>query len=171
MSNLMAAVGVAQLGRIDDYVARRRAAGAILEDMLWEVPGITPQKQASPDDRSGFYVHGFMYDEEEVGVSLERFVQACRAEGVPANGPYVGGQGLYRFPIFAEERTYGRSRYPFVDENGNRRVDYNALHLPVLEEELPKTLNVGGNSSYTEEDARDIATAFTKVALHYASRR
>ena len=35
MSNLMAAVGVAQLGRIDDYVARRRAAGAILEDMLW----------------------------------------------------------------------------------------------------------------------------------------
>ena len=170
MSNLMAAVGVAQLGRIDDYIARRRAAGAVLEDILWEVPGITPQKKASPDDRSGFYVHGFSYDEDEVGVSLEQFTKACQAEGVPAGGPYLGGMGLYRYPIFAEERTYGNSRYPFVDEQGNRRVDYNALHLPVLEEELPRTLTVGGNSSFTEDDARDIATAIRKVALHYSAR-
>ena len=171
MSNLMAAVGLAQLGRIDGYVARRRAAGAIMEDMLWEVPGITPQQPASPDDRSGFYVHGFLYDEEEVGVSLEQFNEACQAEGVPVGGPYIRGMGLYRYPIFAEERTYGQSGYPFVDEQGNRRVDYNALHLSVLEEELPKTLTVGGNSSYTEEDGRDIATAIRKVAMHYSSRR
>ena len=171
MSNLMAAVGIAQLGRIDGYVAQRRAAGAIMEDMLWEVPGITPQKPANPDDRSGFYVHGFLYDEEEVGVSLEQFTEACQAEGAPAGGPYIRGMGLYRYPIFAEERTYGQSGYPFVDEQGNRRVDYNALHLPVLEEELPKSLTVGGNSSYTEEDATDIAAAIRKVAMHYSSRR
>ena len=171
MSNLMAAVGMAQLGRIDGYVAQRRAAGAIMEDMLWEVPGITPQKPASPDDRSGFYVHGFMYEEDEVGVPLDQFTEACVAEGVPVGGPYIRGMGLYRYPIFAEERTYGQSGYPFVDEQGNRRVDYNALHLPVLEEELPKTLTVGGNSSYTEEDATDIATAIRKVALHYSSQR
>ena len=171
MSNLMAAVGMAQLGRIDGYVAQRRAAGAIMEDMLWEVPGITPQKPASPDDRSGFYVHGFMYEEDEVGVPLDQFTEACQAEGVPVGGPYIRGMGLYRYPIFAEERTYGQSGYPFVDEQGNRRVDYNALHLPVLEEELPKTLTVGGNSSYTEEDATDIATAIRKVALHYSSQR
>ena len=115
-----------------------------MEDMLWEVPGITPQQPASPDDRSGFYVHGFLYDEEEVGVSLEQFNEACQAEGVPVGGPYIRGMGLYRYPIFAEERTYGQSGYPFVDEQGNRRVDYNALHLSVLEEELPKTLTVGG---------------------------
>ena len=112
MSNLMAAVGLAQLGRIDGYVARRRAAGAIMEDMLWEVPGITPQQPASPDDRSGFYVHGFLYDEEEVGVSLEQFSEACQAEGVPVGGPYIRGMGLYRYPIFAEERTYGQSGVP-----------------------------------------------------------
>lgn len=171
MSNLMAAVGIAQLGRIDDYVERRRAAGSILEDMLWEVPGITPQKTASAEDRSGFYVHGFSYNEDEVGVPLDQFTAACQAEGVPVGGPYVGGIGLYKYPIFAEEHTYGQSRYPFVDEAGNRRVDYNALHLPVLEEELPNTITVGGNSSYTEDDARDIASAIRKVALYYSSQR
>ena len=169
MSDLLGAV--AQLGRIDDYIARRRASAEVMEDILWEVPGITPQK-LRPGDRSGYYVHGFLYDEDEVGVGLDTFVEAINAEGAtPVHGAYLGGKPLYRFTIFAEERTYGNSGYPFVDEQGNRRIDYNALHLPVLEEELPKTLTVGGNSSYTEEDARDIATAIRKVALHYAARR
>lgn len=169
MSDLMAAVGLAQLGRIDGYIERRQAAGAIMEDILWEVPGITPQK-SGPGDRSGHFVHSFMYDEEQVGVSQTQFMEAVNAEGVEVRGPYIGGKPLYRYPVFAEERTYGKSRYPFVDEQGNRRIDYNELHLPVLEEELPKTMNVGGNSSYTEKDGTDIATAIRKVALHYSAR-
>ena len=84
---------------------------------------------------------------------------------------YIRGMPLYRYPIFSESRTYGESGYPFVDEQGNRRIDYNELHLPVVEEELPRTLKVGGNSSYTEQDARDIGNAIGKVAMHYAARR
>jgi dTDP-4-amino-4,6-dideoxygalactose transaminase len=171
MSPLMAAVGIAQLGRVDGYIARRRAAGAILDDMLWEVPGITPQKKASPDDRSGYYQHAYLYDEDHFGVPVATFVEACLAEGARVGGPYVGGKGLYRYPIFSEEQTYGRSRYPFVDEQGNRRVDYNALHLPVLEDELPRTLSVGGHSNYTDEDARDIANAIIKVAGYYSGHK
>ena len=105
-----------------------------------------------------------------MGASFTEFSEALAAEGVPGGGgPILGGLPLYRYPIFAQGRTYGQSQYPFVDEQGNRRVDYNALHLPVLEEELPKTLTVGVNSSYTEEDATDIATAIRKVAMHFSS--
>ena len=171
MSDLLGAVALAQLGRIDDYIARRRASAAVMEDILWEVPGITPQK-LRPGDRSGYYTHGFLYEKEKVGIDQDRFLEAVHAEGVTVvHGAYLGGRPLYRYPVFAEARTYGQSGYPFIDEQGNRRIDYNALHLPVLEEELPKTMSIGGNSSYTEEDARDIATAMRKVALHYASRR
>ena len=169
MSDLVGAVAVAQLGRIDDYIARRRASAEVMESILLDVPGITPQKLRA-GDRSGYYCHGFLYEKDEIGVDLESFVEAVKAEGAtPVNGAYLGGRPLYRFPIFAEARTYGNSGYPFVDEQGNRRIDYNALHLPVLEEELPKTLSVGGNSSYMEEDASDIANAIRKVALHYAA--
>jgi len=169
MSDLLGAVAVAQLGRIDDYIARRRASAEVMESILLDVPGITPQKLRA-GDRSAYYSHGFLYEEDEVGVDLDSFVEAVKAEGAsPVNGAYLGGRPLYRFPIFAEARTYGNSGYPFVDEQGNRRIDYNALHLPVIEEELPKTLSVGGNSSYTEEDASDIANAIRKVALHYVA--
>ena len=106
-----------------------------------------------------------------LGVSAERFAEAVRAEGIPdVIGPYIRGMPLYRYPVFAEERTYGSSRYPFVDEDGNRRIDYNALRLPVVERELPKTNGIIFRG-YTEDEARDIAGAIRKVALHYSSKR
>ena len=169
MADLMAAIGIAQLERLDGYIARRRAAGAIIEDILWEVPGLTPQK-IRPGDRSGYYNHSFMYDEGVIGVPADRFADAVNAEGVDCK-VYLDGRPLYHYPIFAESRTYGASGYPFVDERGNRRVDYREVRLPVVEKELPGMLKVGGNSSHTEQDALDVGNAIKKVALNYASRR
>ena len=136
MVDLMAGIGIAQLDRLDGYIARRRAAGAIIEDILWEVPGLAPQK-IRPGDRSGYYNHGFLYDEEVIGVQPERFVDAVIAEGVNCK-VYLGGMPLYDYPIFSESRTYGESGYPFVDERGNRRIDYREVRLPVVENELPR---------------------------------
>ena len=170
MSPLMAAIGRAQLERLDGYTERRRAAAKILDDMLWELPGITLQKVRDGDVHT-YYVYGYKVDEEVLGVSAERFAEAVKAEGIPdVIGPYIRGMPLYRYPVFAEEKTYGNSRYPFVDEEGNRRIDYNALSLPVVERELPKTNGIIFRG-YTEDEARDIAGAIRKVALHYSSRR
>ena len=170
MSPLMAAVGRAQLERLDGYTERRTAAARMLDDMLWEVPGITLQKVRDGDVHT-YYVYGYKVDEEVLGVSAERFAEAVKAEGITdVIGPYIRGMPLYRYPVFSEERTYGNSRYPFVDEEGNRRIDYNALSLPVVERELPKTNGIIFRG-YTEEEARDIAGAIRKVALHYLDKR
>ena len=107
-----------------------------------------------------------------LGVSCEQFVKAVQAEGVElCNGPYLKGKPLNKYPVFADERTYGTSRYPFVDENGNRRVDYESLKLPVIDRELPKVGWITFRSGFTEEEVRDIGTAMRKVALHYAAQR
>ena len=81
--------------------------------------GVDPQ-ELRPGDKSGYYNHGFLYDEEVIGVPPERFVDAVIAEGVNCK-VYLGGMPLYHYPVFAESRTYGESGYPFVDERGNRR--------------------------------------------------
>ena len=73
------------------------------------------------------------------------------------HGPYISGRALHTYPLFTEEDTYGSSRFPFVDEQGNRRIDYSEVSLPVIERELPMTGSILFRNSYTEEDARDIA--------------
>ena len=169
MTDLEAAVGMAQIGRWDEATEVRRRTAEILDEALYELPGIHPQ-EIREGNRSSYYVYGYRIDEEEAGVSTEQFSEAVKAEGIPdCNGAYIRGMPLYKYPLFAEELTYGDSRYPFVDEHGERRVDYNSLHLPNIEQYLPTTGTVLFRNTYTEEDANDIATAMRKVALHYAS--
>ena len=153
MTDLEAAVGMAQIGRWDEATAARRRAAEILDEALYELPGIHPQV-IRDGNRSSYYVYGYRVDEDEAGVSTEEFSKAVKAEGIPdCNGAYIRGMPLYKYPLFAEELTYGDSRYPFVDEHGERRVDYNSLHLPNIEQHLPTTGTVLFRNTYTEEDA------------------
>ena len=170
MTDLHAAVGLAQFDRWQEATRVRRMTAAILDEVVPQLPGFKIQK-VHPEDRSAYYTYAYTVNESEAGVSSEQFAEAMQAEGIPdCHGPYIQGRPLYRYPIFAEEDTYGQSRYPFVDEQGNRRIDYSKVHLPHTERELPKTGFILFRNSYTEKDAKDIAAAMRKVALHYAEQ-
>jgi len=170
MTDLHAAVGLAQFDRWEEATRVRRRTAAILDEVVPRLPGFKIQK-VHPEDRSSYYTYAYTVDETEAGISSDDFCEAVRAEGIPdCYGPYIQGRPLYKYPIFADEDTYGQSHYPFVDEQGNRRIDYNALHLPLTERDLPRTGFILFRNSYTEQDAKDIAAAMRKVALHYAEK-
>ena len=171
MTDLEAAVGMAQFGKWDEATRVRRRSAEILDETVGRLPGFRIQK-VLPGCRNSYYVYAWQVDPKVLGISSDQFAEAVKKEGIPdCYGSYIQGRPLYRYPIFAEERTYGGSHFPFVDENGKRRVDYNALHLPRMEADLPNTGNILFRNSYTEQDARDVATALEKVATHYASKR
>ncbi|MDE0140080.1 MAG: DegT/DnrJ/EryC1/StrS family aminotransferase [Caldilineaceae bacterium] len=170
MTDLHAAVGLAQFDRWQEATRVRRMTAAILDEVVPQLPGFKIQK-VHPEDRSAYYTYAYTIDESKSGISSDDFSEAVRAEGIPdCYGPYIQGRPLYRYPIFTEEDTYGQSRYPFVDEQGNRRMDYSKVHLPHTERELPKTGFILFRNSYSEQDAKDIAAAMRKVALHYAKQ-
>ena len=171
MVDLQAAVGLAQMDRWDEATETRIRTAAILDEVVHHLPGFKAQK-VRPGDLHTYLLYVFTIEEEEAGVSPFEFADAVRAEGIPdINGPYLEGLPLYKYPIFAEGRTYGKSQYPFVDEQGNRRVDYNKVSLPEVERTLPKTARIGFRNSFTDQDAHDIAAAIRKVSDYFASRR
>ena len=170
MSPLQAAVGLAQLGRLDETLSRRARVAEIVDDIIYELPGIT-RPNYREGDRVSYYTYVFKAEERVLGVTPALFNDALTAEGVDSGQGALAGQPLYRFPVFAEEKTYGNSHYPFVDEQGTRRIDYNALTLPVAERELPKIVSFISNSRHTEKYAVDIGNAIRKVALNYANRK
>ena len=170
MSPLMAAVGLAHLGRIEKTMEARGRTWEIVDEMTAGIPGYVRPAQ-SPGDKTSYYVYGYRVVEEEMGASFTEFSEALAAEGIPGGGgPILGGLPLYRYPIFAQGRTYGQSQYPFVDEQGNRRIDYASMHLPVIERLISTTGGIGARSTDTEEDARDIGTAILKVARYFNGR-
>ena len=147
MTDLHAAVGLAQFDRWEEATVVRRRAAAILDEVVPRLPGFRIQK-VRPEDRSAYYTYAYTVNASEAGVSSDQFAEAMRAEGIPdCYGPYIQGRPLYRYPIFADEDTYGGSRYPFVDEQGDQRLrpvaDGQPLQVDRVEapvEDLPRLL-------------------------------
>jgi dTDP-4-amino-4,6-dideoxygalactose transaminase len=171
MTDVQAAIGVAQLGKLEVGTKAREMTAEILDEAFAALEGFTlPIRR--PRDRPTHYVYPYYLDPEAVGGTLSDFTAALRAEGIQdAFGPYLKGRPLYRSPMFTEARTFGTSGYPFRDETGLMRIDYRAIVLPVIEKTLPNLGIMHMRNTMTEADAGDIARAIRKVAKAFARRR
>src|SRR5208282_1022646 len=58
MSNLQAAVGVAQLERLDEFISKKRALGHLYTKQLAGIPNIDLPIPATPDSENNYWVYG-----------------------------------------------------------------------------------------------------------------
>jgi perosamine synthetase len=111
MSELQGAVALAQLGKVKATVERRRARAAELTRLLAGMKEVSaPEVPAGI--RHSFWLYMLRVNEEEAGVTTQRFGDALVAEGVPAWVRYIVDP-LYLSPVFTGPATYGKSGYPF----------------------------------------------------------
>jgi dTDP-4-amino-4,6-dideoxygalactose transaminase len=169
MTELQAAVALAQLAKLDGVIARRQGAGRRLADLLRGLPGITVP--ALPEGSASVYwLFPVNVDAAALGVSVAELSAAIVAEGIPAQAGYV--RPLYLAPALAEGKTYGRSAFPFDSPYTTRRhTDYRPGLCPVAEGMSEAMFTVPINERFTEHDVRDVAAAIEKVVCHYAARR
>jgi len=163
MSELQGAVALAQLGKVQATVARRRARAAELGALLADVPEV--QAPVAPAGTThAFWLYMLRVDEARCGVSTRTFGEALLAEGVPAWVQYIVDP-LYLSPLFTEANTYGRSGYP-LREFG--RQDYRRGLCPNAERGLHNVIAIWWNESYDDEHVRQIAEAIRKVARRFS---
>jgi len=123
LSELHAAVGEVQLGRLDEIVAKRRAVAAWyraeLEERGW-LDGLVRWPRG--DDEAGWNVQSLVV---ELAASVDRdaLMSALRAEGVETT---IGGYGLTEQPYYA--RRYGLDPGDFPVAT---RLARQSLTLPV----------------------------------------
>jgi perosamine synthetase len=172
LNELVAAVLLSQVKKVDGYIERKIWAAERLNAAFAGVDEITPQK-VRPGDRHTYWVYGFTIDTDVLGVSAEKFAELVSAEGIPLSGPYLGTPEvgpLYRNPFLAEPNCYGRSRFPF-DYKRERPHDYRHDFCPYGEALFSRNCNLAMRPSFSEEDVDDIATAILKVVEHCRSHR
>lgn len=97
LSGWQAAILSAGLARLDEQTARRMGNARRLRTFLEEIDGLTPQAWDSRCDSHAHHLFLMRYDADRfAGLPREKFVDALRAEGVPASTGYA--RPLYHQP-------------------------------------------------------------------------
>jgi perosamine synthetase len=118
MTNLQAAVGVGQMTRIDEIVARKRDIAHRYSAMLADVPGLTPPPEM-PWARSVFWMYALLVD-DAFGLTRDELMRALAHRGVETRRFFVP---VHCQPIYSE--LYDATAYPVAEGLGRR-----GLYLP-----------------------------------------
>lgn len=115
MSNIVAAIGLAQLEVLEERVARKRAIRALYEELLGGMPGIgfmpVPWGQ-----RPNAWLTVILIDEAEFGAAPEAVRLALEAENVEARPVW---KPMHLQPVFQPDGAYG-SRHEVRAVRGER---------------------------------------------------
>lgn len=103
LTNVQAAIGVAQVELLEEYVNTKRANAARYTELLAGVPGITPMRQA-PYAFSTFWLYTILVDEQAYGMSSRALLRVLAEKNIQARPLW---QPMHRSPAHAGERAFG----------------------------------------------------------------
>ncbi|SNB54879.1 UDP-4-amino-4,6-dideoxy-N-acetyl-beta-L-altrosamine transaminase [Marinobacter sp. es.042] len=87
MTELQAAMGVSQMDRLDDFVARRHELAQRYDDMLADFPVITPWQR--PDSYSGLHLYVIRLKLDDIRASHREVFESLRQCGIGVNLHYI----------------------------------------------------------------------------------
>jgi perosamine synthetase len=119
MTNVQAAMGVAQLERIDAVVAKKRWIGAEYTRRLADVPGVTLPTQKDWA-RNVYWMYGLVLDDDRMDAAA--FAQALKVRGVETRPFFLG---MHEQPAFHKQGLFMGERYPVAE-----RLARQGLYLP-----------------------------------------
>jgi dTDP-4-amino-4,6-dideoxygalactose transaminase len=122
MTELEAALGVAQVDKLDYLNEQRIELCKYLAEKINKIKGISHKKRDFV--KHVYYLFAFSYDETTIGISRDLFCKALNSEGIPCGAGYV--KPLYYSPLYTEKRAFAFKHY-----KGN--VKYEKGICPVTE--------------------------------------
>lgn len=143
LTDIGAALGTSQLGRLDAFLARRRALAARYLERLAGHPALDLPVVA-PGARSAWHFCFVQLRLDRLAVDRGAVYRALRAEGIGVNVHYI--------PVHAQ--PYYRERFP-------------GLSLPVAEGAYERLLTLPLHAGMTDADVDDVVAALDKVTTAY----
>lgn len=143
MHPMAAALGMAQLAKLDERNALLKAQVRKLNDVITKFPGIYEQENRKDVDRVYYGPNRLYFNEKEAGVPRDAFLKALVAEGVSARAS--GAQFLAKNPLYHEPEWWHHlpiiaDRFPGVEDRERRgfQVPYFTKEMPEVTEQYIK---------------------------------
>jgi len=116
MTNLQAAVGLAQLERLDEFAARKRRMGQHYTQLLLEVPGVDLPLTSTLYADSIYWVYGLVLKEEVPFDATE----AMKRLGQHQIGTRPFFWGMHEQPVFKKMGLFQGETYPVAERLARR---------------------------------------------------
>jgi perosamine synthetase len=121
LTNLQAALGLAQLERLGQIVERKRWLGRAYTERLRDVAGLQLPVE-EPWARSVYWMYGVVLDAEQTGLDARTFAERLAARGVETRPFFLG---MHEQPVFHARGLFAGERYPVAE-----RLARQGLYLP-----------------------------------------
>jgi len=116
MTNLQAALGVAQLERLDEFVARKRRMGRKYTELLKDVEGLQLMPEATPYAENIYWVYGVVLKDEVPFDAAE----AMRRLGQKGIGTRPFFWPMHEQPVFRKMGLFDGDSYPVAERLARR---------------------------------------------------
>lgn len=122
MTELQAALGVSQMERLDDYIARRHRLADRYNELLKDLPVTVPWQH--PDSYSGLHLYVIRLNLAKIQKTHREIFESLREQGVGVNLHYI--------PVHTQPYY---ERMGFVSEDFPRSVEYyrEAISIPMFQ--------------------------------------
>ena len=120
MTNIQAAIGLAQFEKIDELVERRRSNAALYNSILGDVRWIRlpPQKEWA---KNVYWMYSIMVD-DEFGTTRDDLLKHLADKGIETRAFFIP---MHQQPVFAQMGMFKGESYPVAEELGIK-----GLYLP-----------------------------------------
>ena len=119
MTNLQAAIGLAQVEKLDDMVAARRRNAALYTSLLQDIPGITTPPEAEWA-KNVFWMYGILVDRAVYGMGRDQLRQVLADHGIETRTFFIP---MHCQPVYWQQ--YRGQRFPIAE-----RLCRDGFYLP-----------------------------------------
>lgn len=110
MTNLQAAVGLAQVEQLDAFVAARRRNAAEYTRRLQDIPGIRTPSEA-PWAKNVYWMYGILVDEAEYGMNRDQLRRVLAEHGIETRTFFIP---MHCQPVYWKQ--FRGERYPVAED-------------------------------------------------------
>jgi perosamine synthetase len=107
MTNLQAALGLAQLERLDDFVEKKRAMGQRYTELLADLPGVQLPLMSTAYAQNIYWVYGLVLD-KTIGFDAEEAMKRLGAKGIGCR-PFF--YPMHQQPVFQKMGMFAGEHY------------------------------------------------------------
>jgi perosamine synthetase len=111
MTNMQAAIGLAQLERLSEFVDRKRMMGSLYSDLLKNVPGIQLPLMNADYAQNVYWVFGILLD-EATGICADEMMGRLNAKGVGTR-PFF--YPMHQQPVLRRRGLFLNEAYPVAE--------------------------------------------------------